>query len=453
MQNDRYEVNNADLSQQKTGYFWQLSDLHWDPSYSDRDGGCWRSRPGNMQPPSTLGEYSCDSPWALVQSAVDTMKYIEGDDLEFILWTGDGVTDSLALDEKVDALKNLTDLLSRTFTSQFVFPVLGEADPSSPEILIQLGQLWRHWLPTEALNSFIKGGYYMIEQKSRRLRLIALNTNLWIGTGTEDDPGGQWYWLETLMEKSSEKKATVYLVGHVAPGFDERQGAPPRLTLAPEHNDRYLRLIQRYSDIITGQFFGHLHSDTFRLIYDNIGVPVSTIFLAPAVTPRRTSSGVNNPALRLYKVDTDTGQVRNYMQFYMDLAKSNEVGEANWSMEYNFTRYYGLEEVSPTELHELVQMFTSSDGMALFGRYWMANSVRSYNFTTNSAWTNSHYCAITQLEYTLYQNCLNTRVSALAALDTHQEPAVATDDAVSSPQIHNICSALLLLPLFCLTLR
>lgn len=49
----------------------------------------------------------------------------------------------------------------------------------------------------------------MIEQKSRRLRLIALNTNLWIGTGTEDDPGGQWYWLETLMEKSSEKKATV----------------------------------------------------------------------------------------------------------------------------------------------------------------------------------------------------------------------------------------------------
>ncbi|KAK9506521.1 hypothetical protein O3M35_008443 [Rhynocoris fuscipes] len=41
-----------------------------------------------MYPPSTLGEYNCDSPWALVQSAIDTMKYIEGDDLEFIIWTG-----------------------------------------------------------------------------------------------------------------------------------------------------------------------------------------------------------------------------------------------------------------------------------------------------------------------------------------------------------------------------
>lgn len=43
------------------------------------------------------------------------------------------------------------------------------------------------------------------------------------------------------------------------------------------------------------------------------GKPVSWIFLAPSVTPRKASIGSNNPAMRLYKFDTDTGQVSNVM--------------------------------------------------------------------------------------------------------------------------------------------
>lgn len=31
--------------------------------------------------------------------------------------------------------------------------------------------------------------------------------------------------------------------------------------------------------------------------------------MAPALTPRRINGGANNPGLRLYKFDTDTGQV------------------------------------------------------------------------------------------------------------------------------------------------
>lgn len=35
--------------------------------------------------------------------------------------------------------------------------------------------------------------------------------------------------------------------------------------------------------------------------------------MAPAVSPRHSTSGAtNNPGLRLYKFDTDTGQVTNY---------------------------------------------------------------------------------------------------------------------------------------------
>lgn len=47
------------------------------------------------------------------------------------------------------------------------------------------------------------------------------------------------------------------------------------------------------------------------------GKPVSWIFLAPSVTPRKTSIGSNNPAMRLYKFDTDTGQVSIYIYIFI----------------------------------------------------------------------------------------------------------------------------------------
>ena len=39
------------------------------------------------------------------------------------------------------------------------------------------------------------------------------------------------------------------------------------------------------------------------------GRPVSWALLAPSITPKRSSEGANNPGLRIYKFDKDTGQV------------------------------------------------------------------------------------------------------------------------------------------------
>jgi hypothetical protein len=65
----------------------------------------------------------------------------------------------------------------------------------------------------------------------------------------------------------------VYIVGHMPPGSDERQfGANSNnghTTYSEKNNIKYLRLIRTYSSIIQGQFFGHLHSDSFRIVYDD----------------------------------------------------------------------------------------------------------------------------------------------------------------------------------------
>lgn len=66
----------------------------------------------------------------------------------------------------------------------------------------------------------------------------------------------------------------VYIVGHMPPGSDERQiGIIPNghTTYSEKNNLRYLRLVRKYSSIIQGQFFGHLHSDSFRIVYNDMG--------------------------------------------------------------------------------------------------------------------------------------------------------------------------------------
>lgn len=67
----------------------------------------------------------------------------------------------------------------------------------------------------------------------------------------------------------------VYIVGHIPPGSDERDQASSLMYghqfFSQKNNHRYLELVRRYSSIIQGQFFGHLHSDSFRIVYNDMG--------------------------------------------------------------------------------------------------------------------------------------------------------------------------------------
>lgn len=78
----------------------------------------------------------------------------------------DGLSHSakrLSESHRLDLLRNITELLGRTFSSQFVFPVLGHEDVQNNDykdyksFLLSLGNIWRQWLPLEALQTFEKG--------------------------------------------------------------------------------------------------------------------------------------------------------------------------------------------------------------------------------------------------------------------------------------------------------
>lgn len=53
----------------------------------------------------------------------------------------------------------------------------------------------------------------------------------------------------------------------------------------------------------------------------NVGKPVSWIMIAPSITPRKALGGSNNPAMRLYKFETDTGQVSCAMFAFREYVK------------------------------------------------------------------------------------------------------------------------------------
>lgn len=52
------------------------------------DQELYMERPSLPSGNGRLGDYGCDSPWALVQSAVKAMKEKHGDNIEFVLWSG-----------------------------------------------------------------------------------------------------------------------------------------------------------------------------------------------------------------------------------------------------------------------------------------------------------------------------------------------------------------------------
>jgi len=110
--------------------------------------------------------------------------------------------------------------------------------------------------------------------------------------------------------------------------------------------------------IIRYIFVHNLKWFPFRLT----GNPISWLMIAPSIVPRKAGIGSsNNPALRLYKFDTGSGQVLDYTQFWLDLPLANRANEPTWQPEYNLTHYYALPEISAVALHNFAERFTGTD--------------------------------------------------------------------------------------------
>uniref|UniRef100_A0A8D3D0Z2 Sphingomyelin phosphodiesterase acid like 3B n=1 Tax=Scophthalmus maximus TaxID=52904 RepID=A0A8D3D0Z2_SCOMX len=352
------------------GSFWHITDLHLDRTYNLTDAPELVCASSNKRPAANagkFGDYVCDSSWHLINSTVYAMKAILPDP-DFIVWTGDNTPhvpdEDLGDEEVLNIISNLTHIIKQVFPR----------------------------------------GYYTEKLLSRTgFRMLVLNTNLYSDhnnlTVGMDDPAGQFLWADRVSTSSATSP----------PGFFEKKRGKPWFT--PEFNQKYLDLIQKHHSVILGQFFGHHHTDSFRMFYNS---PIGTMFLSPGVTPWKTTlpgvvDGANNPGIRVFEYDPQTLLVKDVVTHYLNLTYAN-VARGRWEKEYRLTESFRVPDASPASMHQVLELIANNH--RYLQKYYEFNSV-SYDRTECNRYCRvDHVCAARQVDFNRYESCLKIEGAA-----------------------------------------
>lgn len=166
------------------------------------------------------------------------------------------------------------------------------------------GDLYQTQLTAAALATFRRGGYYTQIHKPGWLkkcvdkimrnfhenylfsgfRIVTLNTNFcytnnfWI-LWNAADPEEHLQWFSNTMYAAERSNEKVWIVGHVPPGGKDCWS---------KWSSQFLRVINRYQNIILAQFYGHTHNDEFKIFFDDSRdppQPTGSLWIGASVTP------------------------------------------------------------------------------------------------------------------------------------------------------------------------
>ena len=372
-------------------YVLFLSDVHVDLEYTvglSTECGepiCCRppNPPGKTQGTSAgfWGDYACDAAPSLVEHMVQFIgshlfpKYR----FQFVVLTGDLAAHDAWRITREEALKRIqfvSDLLKENLRNVPVIPALGnhdtvpinqfvprsfDQDPKSSKFNMSwlyhsLSEMWKDWLPKEALEEFeTRGGFFSVKIRPD-LRVISLNTNLgcnpgnwWLRIISEElaDPDHMLHWLVETLEQAEAAEEKVIIISHISP--DER-------TCIPNWWNNYFKIILRFESIIVQQLAGHTHDDTFHVMADSERRAFSSVLFPGSVT-----SWTKNPGFRVLKFNNRTKRVEDFEEYFVDLQLANLYGSPDWTIEYSMKQAYGLDDLSPQSLLSLIDEFRRND--------------------------------------------------------------------------------------------
>lgn len=134
----------------------------------------------------------------------------------------------------------------------------------------------------------------------------------------------------------------LHFLGHVPPYTS---------TCVKVWNREYNRLVRRFAHIISGQFNGHTHKDSFTLFYSNNYAPVSVAWNGGSGT---SFPGVNSN-YRTYTVEPNTFEVIDFDTYIFNLTAANLTPDQppKWFKEYRFRDAFGITDLSPYTLSHL----------------------------------------------------------------------------------------------------
>ncbi len=253
---------------------------------------------------------------------------------DLIVWTGDNPPHN-PWQSNAQEIYNVTSVFIDLLLNKYnytgpVFAALGNheeyvADQYNPfqiqirekELLDKMSKMFRPWLSDSEYEQFAKHGYYSSKFKNTNLRIIAINCFLcdvmnFFLIRNPTDPDNQFEWLELTLRESERNGESVFIIGHIPPGDSG---------YLSQCSKRYNALVDRFSNIIRGQFYGHTHYDEFRIIneYFNQTNIAGLILTSPSLT----SYSWKNPSFRIYDVDSKTKLIKDYHQYRLNLTEAN----------------------------------------------------------------------------------------------------------------------------------
>ena len=396
---DAIKASSPDVNPEM-GHFLVYADSHVDPCFGNWDRAeqtCF------TKDNDGLPDYHMDAPVRLLKSAVKALRQRKNKP-DFILFLGDfashffhagpsGSQDpddirlglltvfqkhvSIFRKEWADGCRQCAHPLMVMGNNDF-FPNYNASivDDSvvSERFLYQTSQVFQKNMldDQDAITTFRKGGYFALGPTATEsnVTFLVLNTVLYSTQNPNvnlsvDDPSGGFKWLKDELEFASSSGGFVYIVGHIAPSTDHWDGYPYWLWFK-KYVRRYEEITTKYKDIIKGQFFGHEHSDLFRL--SKTGVMMVHSSISPVYG--------NNPVIREYSYNRYDGTIADFREWYIDLNRTERTGELKWELLFkSVTKEFDLQSLSVDSMLGLKTRFCENDD--LFQKYVSLSVARS----------------------------------------------------------------------------
>ncbi|GFN93274.1 acid sphingomyelinase-like phosphodiesterase 3b, partial [Plakobranchus ocellatus] len=422
--------------------FWHVTDFHYDNTYFTDQLSCNDEVPE----PGPYGDYWCDSPWKLVKSTVDFMAETTRtvSDVDFIIWTGDTIAHisdrDTSLENNLEILNNVTSALDTALSGIPVYASLGnhdfypsnQAEGKKSNVYREVGNMWKSWISNQ-VDRFEEGGFYSAPvPNAPKLRLLALNTNLYYTsnkvTMQQKDPAGQLQWMEKHLGDARAVGEKVILTGHVPPGL-----------LTPDlvdwfhklHRSGFMKVLLHYADVIAATHFGHDHEDGFKILQNSDGSKSLSQFTAPSVTPWRyrlkTPVGddvgdPHNPGVRLIEYDRDTGAHLNYHQYFINLTDTNTQNRANWAKLYSFQEAYDVKDMSVGSIKTIFDRMKDGGGKKYSDQYCRFRLVSKKEKVCTDKMRGDIYCGGLLYDVKAAEACVDQylqRINGAQALAIH----------------------------------
>ncbi|QNP96495.1 YALIA101S01e21660g1_1 [Yarrowia lipolytica] len=353
-------------SENKTFNVAHLSDLHIDLRYEmGAEANCTEggkmcctpdqfnkgARAAGLQeavvPAQKYGMYTCDVPPPMIDLTLQTVgQFAKEKEFEFAIFTGDMVSHDVASQTNLANTALSEEAIYHAFKKYMgdvpVFMTYGNHDTFPYGQLAQhksgyggyfvwndqlSAQLWKDygWIDAEAEQQAIHTYGSFATTTKRGLRVISLDSNLWYkknfynfwNTSTDPDPSGLFRFLSDELLECEKTGQRAWLMAHIPPGGN--------MDNSLAHSTEIIRqIVSRFSNTISGLFFGHVHEDQFNVWYagngstNTVDNALQIAFLGPSVTPLT----YYNPAWRYYEVDTKTFEVMNSHTYYAKLNES-----------------------------------------------------------------------------------------------------------------------------------